>query len=497
MLQSPPTLPGQDDCTIAVIGGGISGLAAAHRLLELQPRVKVILLEASDRMGGILRSERCDGFLIEQGADNFITTPPWAVEFCQRIGFESELIPTNDSHRRAFVVSSGVLQPIPAGFAVMAPSRIWPIVSTPILSWRGKLRMAAEAFVTRREADGGESLAAFVRRRFGGEVYDRLVQPLVAGIYTGDPDQLSVGATMPRFLEMEREHGSLIRAMMKQRRQHRKTVQKSSGARYSQFVAPRKGMADFVQAIVDRLSKATLTLKSPIEQVALTSGGSWKITVGGSQSQTLDVDGLILATPARRNPALLQNTAPTLAEEFSKIPYGSCALVSFGFLREQIAHPLDGFGFVVPSIEKRQILSCSFSSIKYTGRAPEGHVLLRVFMGGAMQSELVELDDEQLKKLVMRELSDLLAIRGQPMLCHITRQIQAMPQYYLGHKQLIERIEKQVDQLPNFAVASNVLHGIGIPNCIQAGERAAEKVLSELSKPPHSKSKVEVASSPK
>ncbi len=487
MLQSPPTLPGQNNCTIAVIGGGISGLAAAHRLLELQPCVKVILLEASDRLGGILGSERCDGFLIEQGADNFITTPPWAVEFCQRIGFESELIPTNDSHRRAFVVSSGVLQPIPAGFAVMAPSRIWPIVSTPILSWRGKLRMAAETFVTRREADGGESLAAFVRRRFGGEVYDRLVQPLVAGIYTGDPDQLSVGATVPRFLEMEREHGSLIRAMMKQRRQQRKTSQESSGARYSQFVAPREGMSAFVQAIVDRLSEAHIALKAPVQQIAPVGNGGWKVLIGGSQPQTIDVDGLILATPARRNAKLLQKIDAELASNFIKIPYGSCALVSIGFLREQIGHRLDGFGFVVPSIEGRKILSCSFSSIKYAGRAPEGHVLLRVFVGGAMQSELVELDDEQLKKMVVRELSDLLAIRGQPMLCHITRQIQAMPQYYLGHEQLIERIEKQVNQLPNFAVASNVLHGIGIPNCVQAGERAAEKVLSELSKSPHSK----------
>ena len=470
--------------TIAVIGGGISGLAAAHRLLELQLDAKVLLLEASDRLGGILGTERLDGFLIERGADNFITTPPFAVDFCQRIGFDSELIQTNESHRRAFVVSKGRLQPIPAGFAVMAPSRIWPIVSTPILSWPGKLRMAAERFIPTRKADGTESLAGFVRRRLGSEVYDRLVQPLVAGIYTGDPDKLSVGATLPRFLDMEREHGSLIRAMMKQRKQEHSALTKSSGARYSQFVAPREGMSAFVQSIVDRLGDrlgdVTLSLESPVEQIAQTSQGGWEISVGGSQPQALDVDGLILATPARRNPALLQNVDPSLAEEFSKIPYGSCALVSFGFRREQIGHALDGFGFVVPSIEKRQILSCSFSSIKYANRAPDGHVLLRVFVGGAMQSELVDLDDEPLQKLVLRELSDLLSITGQPMLRFVTRQIEAMPQYYLGHEQLIERIEKRADQLPNFAVASNVLHGIGIPNCIQAGEKAAEAIKAQL-----------------
>ncbi len=496
MSKNATALPNPVDCTIGVIGGGISGLAAAHRILELQPEAKVLLLEASDRLGGILHSERHEGFLIEAGADNFITTPPYAVDFCKRIGFDTELIETNDSYRRAFVVSKGTLQPIPAGFAVMAPSRIWPIISTSILSWRGKLRMAAELFVRRREADGTESLAAFVRRRLGREVYERLVQPLVAGIYTGDPEQLSIGATVPRFLKMEKEHGSLIRAMMKEQKQQRKAVQKSSGARYSQFVAPREGMSAFVQAIVDRLGEATLSLKSPVEQVAQSTEGRWIISVGGPQPQTHHVDGLILATPARRNPALLKKVASTLAEEFTKIPYGSCALVSFGFLREQIGNPLDGFGLVVPSIENRKILSCSFSSIKYANRAPEGHVLLRAFVGGACQGELVDLDDQQLQKLVLRELSDLLLIRGEPRMKHVTRQVRAMPQYYVGHEQLVKRIEAQADQLPNFALASNVLHGIGIPNCIQTGEQAAEKVLADLTKPSRRKSNaLEVTSS--
>ena len=196
--------------------------------------------------------------------------------------------------------------------------------------------MAAEAFIRSRKPDESESLATFVRRRFGREVYDRLVQPLVAGIYTGDPEQLSVGATVPRFLEMEKEHGSLILAMLKQRKQQRKVVQKSSGARYSQFMAPREGMSAFVQAIVNRLDKASFFLKSPVKRVSPTDQGRWSISVVGSQPQTIDVDGVILATPARRNVTLLQNADAELAEEFTKIPYGSCALVSMGFLREQV-----------------------------------------------------------------------------------------------------------------------------------------------------------------
>ena len=213
----PPVISGTAPGRLAVIGGGISGLAAAARLRSLLPQAEVVVLEARSRLGGVLESREQDGFLIEQAADNFITTPAWGVEFCQRMGLEQELIETNAQHRRAFVVHKGQLADIPAGFAVMAPSRIWPIASTPVLSLPGKVRMASEVFVPRRRGEEEESLAAFVRRRFGREVYERLVQPLIAGIYTGDPERLSLGATMPRFLEMERQHGSLIRAIWQQR----------------------------------------------------------------------------------------------------------------------------------------------------------------------------------------------------------------------------------------------------------------------------------------
>ena len=473
-------MPDRDDCCITVIGGGISGLAAAHRLLELRPRAKVILLEARNQLGGVLRSERLDGFLIEHGADNFTTSPPWAVELCRRIGFDSELLDTNDSRRRAFVVRKGVLQVIPAGFAVMAPSRIWPIVSTPILSLRGKLRMAGEMFVRRRVVDESESLASFIRRRFGQEVYERLVQPLVTGIYTGDPEQLSVGATMPRFLQMERDHGSLIRAMWRQGKKLRDSSKNSSGARYSQFAAPREGMSAFVQAIVDRLKSASIFLDSAVERITPTSHGGWRLSVGGIQRRVIDADGVILATPAHHSSSLLQTVDSMLANDFAKIKYGSCALVSLGFVREQIGHALNGFGFVVPLIEGRQILSASFSSVKYAGRAPDGFVLLRVFVGGACQSELVELNDEQLQKLVLRELADLLAIRGEPKLCHVVRQIRAMPQYYLGHEGIVQRIEEHAAKLSNFALAGNALHGIGVPSCIHEGEKAAESMLEKL-----------------
>ena len=472
------TLP-QHRPRIGVVGGGISGLAAARSLLDLIPSAEVVLFEASDHLGGVLQTEKQNGFLLEHGADNFITTPSWGVDFFRRLDLETQLLETNSEHRRAFVVHKGKLQAMPAGFTVMAPSRIWPIATTPILSLRGKLRMAAELMIPRSVPDEKESLADFVRRRLGKEVYERLVQPLIAGIYTGAPEQLSLGATMPRFLQMEQDQGSLIRALWKQQKTQRTTLEQSSGARYSQFVTPRQGMTDFIQAVSQRLRGATILLNAPVERMASSPKG-WRLSVGGVRRQFFDVDGLVLAIPAHHSSSLLRSVAGSLAAELGKITYGSCALVSMGFRRNQIGHALNGFGFVVPATEGRTILSTSFSSIKYPGRAPEGHVLLRTFVGGACQTEFVDLDDAHLERLVQDELADLLAIDGKPVMCHIVRQKQAMPQYYVGHEAIVRKIEQQLANHHNLALAGNGLQGIGMPSCIHSGELAAQKIVNSL-----------------
>ncbi len=469
---------------IAVIGGGISGLAAAHRARELHPSADVVLFEASKHLGGVLQTETRDGFLIEHGADNFITTVPWAVDFCRRIGFAEELVPTNPSHRGAFVVRRGQLRRIPPGFIVMAPSRLLPVALTPILSPRGKLRMACERFVPRRGSDEDESLASFVTRRFGREMYERLAQPLVASIYAADAEKLSLAATMPRFLQMEREHGSLTRAMLRERKVRRDSADKESGGvRYSQFVAPRRGMSSLVRAIVEHLQNVRLLVDSPVEKLTPTSDQRWRLDIGGRKSRQMTCHAVILATPSHHSARLLQAVDALLAANLARIEYGSSAIISCGFRREQIGHPLDSFGVVVPLVERRKILSASFSSVKYPGRAPDGSVLLRVFVGGACQSELLDLTDAELLELAQRELADLLAIEGQPVLQHVTRNSRSMPQYHVGHQSLVARIEAGAAKLPGFALASNALHGVGVPNCIHTGERAAEQLLSKLSQP--------------
>ncbi len=462
---------------IAVIGGGIAGLAAAHRLRELDAAAHVTLFEASDRLGGVIDTIHQDGYLIEAGADSFITNLPWAVDLCRRVGLADQLISTDSAHRRALVVSRGRLHPVPEGFLLMAPERLWPLVRSPILSVGGKLRAAWEFLIRPRAGDADESLASFARRRLGREAFDRLVQPLVGGIYTADPEKLSLAATLPRFREMERRHGGLIRAMRAARKSKSDASGDDSGARYSLFAAPRDGMKSLVQAVSARLPADTIQLCSQVERIDRL-GQQWKIQVRGT-SATIEhtFDALIAAAPAPVAAKLLDAVDAPLAAELGGIEYAPSAVVVLGYARAQIARPLDGFGFVVPQIERRQILSASFSSVKFAGRAPQGRVLIRVFLGGALQPELVDIPDEQLCRIAETELADLLRIAGGPSLSRVFRWRGAMPQYHLGHLDRLARIRDRLDQFPTLTLAGNAFEGVGIPQCIHSGEQAAEQVV--------------------
>jgi oxygen-dependent protoporphyrinogen oxidase len=462
---------------IAVIGGGIAGLAAANRVKELDPSANVTLFEASGRLGGAMWTERRDGFLVEQGADSFITNLPWGIDLCRRIGLADELIGTNEQSRQAFVVHRGRLCPLPDGFMLMAPSRIWPVVKTPILSPLGKLRLAWEYFIPRREENGSdESLANFVRRRLGREAFERLVQPLVAGIYTADPEKLSLAATLPRFQEMEREHGGLIRAALRERAA--KAVGNagdgpSSGARYGLFVTPRDGLSSIVSAIAARLPPGSVRLNTPIHQIMRRDDRWWLA------EPQLEFDAVILSAPAAVSGHLLTDVDRELSTGLSAIEYEGAVVVSMAFDRRQIRHALDGFGFVVPAIERRRILSASFSSVKFPGRAPSDKVLIRTFVGGACQRELTELTDGDLERLVTAELADLLGITGPPLWTMIARWSNSMPQYHLGHLDRVARIEARIPAIPGLELAGSAYRGVGIPHAIHSGEQAAEEILQK------------------
>lgn len=472
---------GPDERSVVVIGGGITGLSSAHRLRELDPQVRVTVLESGPAPGGVLRTIRKDGFLIEESADSFLTAPPHGLNLCRRLGLEDEVVPTDPAHRRAFVVSRGRLVPIPEGLMLMAPTRLAPMATTPILSPWGKLRMGMELLVPRRGGgDNDESLASFAIRRFGREVYDRLIQPLVGGMYTGDPERLSLKATMPRFQELERAHGSLIRGAIRERARVDRPRTAESGARYGMFAGLRDGMASLVDALVRKLPAGTVRCGVTVGRLEPVGYGRWRLYCEGPGPSSLEADAVILATPARAAARLLFGVDRELATSLDRISSTSCAIVSLAYRRDQVAHRLDGFGFVVPRVEGRQVLSASFSSIKFPGRAPERTALFRAFLGGAFHPEVLDLDDEELAGAAGRELADLLSIRGGPVLTHVRRWPWVMPQYELGHLDLISGIEARVASHPGLALAGNAYRGVGVPQCVQSGEIAAERVTSAL-----------------
>ncbi|MFV1964572.1 MAG: protoporphyrinogen oxidase [Pirellulaceae bacterium] len=471
---------------VAVIGGGVTGLAAAHRLTELNPALSLTLFESGDRLGGVVQSLERDGYLIERAADMFITKEPWAVDLCRRIGFEDQLVETNEEMRRAFVVRRGKLQPVPDGFTLMTPVKIWPVVSTPILSPLGKLRLAYEFFVPPKRDNVDESLDSFATRRMGREAYERLVQPLISSIYTADPKKLSMRASMPQFFGMEQKHGSLARGMRRLAKARRSDAQ-GTGARYGLFVSARHGLGTLVDAIAARLPAGSVRLKCSIQELAAHVEGGWDLLPEGAE-QPERFDAVIVATPASRAASLLARVDEPLSSSLRDVPYAGTVILAAGFRRDQFSHPLDGFGYVVPIIEKRRVLSVSFSSVKFSGRAPEDCVLLRVFVGGACQAELLDLDDHALQQLVEEELQEVLGLRGKPQFFEPFRWPDAMPQYHVGHLQRTEEIEQRAAALPNFALAGNAYHGVGIPFCIHSGEQAAERICGDLGTAPYRRS---------
>ena len=531
---------------VVIIGGGITGLAAAHRILERtcdsRQQVGLTILEAGSRTGGIVQTRERDGFVLESGPDSFISEKPEALELTRRLGLESHLIETNENHRRSFIVRRGRLLPVPEGFHLLAPSRFWPFVRSDIFSWSGKARMALDLLLPRRtlksdrdrngdaadiedalaNALDDETLAQFVRRRLGREALERMAQPMVGGIYTADPEQLSLRATMPRFLEMEREHRSLIRALRKQGssptvKEGSVITRGTSGARYSLFLSFDRGMQLLTDKLAERIlnfssqhsnlnsedsifkpeildlksqisagdarAQASIQLNTAVASLTLERAEGEQTPrwiVRTNREETLIADAVCLALPSYAAALLLRRVDAELASELGGIPYASSATINLAYKREDIPHPLDGFGFVVPFVEGRSLIACTFSSVKFSGRAPEGHVLMRAFIGGALQPEMFEISPDQLISLACADLRDLLGIERAPLFTEVSKWERSMPQYHLGHLDRVNRIKKRVASLPGLALAGNAYTGLGIPDCIRSGETAADLLVTSL-----------------
>jgi len=477
-----PTLS-NDNIRLAVLGAGISGLAAAYHFHELSPKSTVEVWDKLNRTGGVLTTLHRNGYQIEQSADNFITTVPWGVELCRKLGLADKLVQTNPEVRRTYVVRRGNLHLLPDGFLMMAPTKMWPLALTPILSPWGKLRAAMECFIPPYRGDDDETMAQFVKRRLGREVFERLVEPLVSGVYAADMEKLSVLATLPRFREMEKNHGSLIRAMraqMKSSRQVRDQA-KESGARYSMFVTLKQGLSQMTDTLAARLPSGSVQLNREavrLEESYDNNVKKWRLT--DQHNNQYVYDAVIFALPSYETARLLRPIHCRLGELLGKIEHSGTAIATFAFSKDQMRKKIRGMGFVVPKIENSPLLAGSFSSLKYRHRAPEDKLLIRIFAGGARAPEMAEIPDSELLPVLKREMNRVLHIQGEPELEVVAHWPRTMPQYHVGHLQRVEEIELLTETISGIGIAGNAFHGVGIPNCARSGQLAAENVLNKI-----------------
>ena len=479
---------------VAIIGGGISGLAAAFRLRELAAAreipLEVAIFERSLRLGGALDTIRRDGFVIETGADSFLSEKPAAAKLAERLGIAGELIGTQEQFRKTFVVRGGRLVEIPEGFSLLAPTWFRPLIKSPLFSAKAKLRMLIEPLIPRRRATADESLGAFVRRRLGREVLARIAQPLAGGIYTADPELLSIGATMPRFVELERRYGSVVRGLRAAARTRNAEARGTSGARWSLFLGFQDGIRTIVDALAQRLEGsihygaelAALNRLSDADHPAHPTAALWRLEF--RDGTNFDADAIVCAAPAFTIGPLLQSIDAELATLLSAITYASAATVNLAFRAADFPQPPAAFGFVVPVIERRRIIAGSFSSLKFAGRAPAGMILARVFMGGALQAEMLNLDDLEMIAAAREELASLLGVTAELALTCVRRWPDSMPQYAVGHLERVAKIERAVAGIAGLTLAGAYLRGVGIPDCIASGERAAETIFAHLTPQP-------------
>lgn len=489
---------------VAVIGGGITGLSAAFYLQNLAPEFDFVLFEASNRLGGVIQTVREEDSLIELGADNFATLIPDALQLSRDIGLESTLIHPNAEHRFAQIVARGRVHPIPNGFSLMQPTQPWAVLQSPVLSWPGRLRLLKEYFVPARREASDESLEAFATRRLGKEAYERLVEPIIGGIFTAQGSTLSMQAALPQFVEMEAKHGGLIRAALAKRNEKSAATQsakQASGARYDQFVTHPNGMSAWIAAVADKLPAEKIRLGSRVvalaptpnhlfEGKAASSGQTpthrWIVTTGKSTISGPDIieetlfDAVIVTTPADPAANLLRPIHSVIADQLQQIPYADSAVIAMLVDRAEIDPKLFCFGIVVPQVEKLDTLAVSFTSEKYPGRTAHDKVLLRVFMGGAVRPDLMQESDERLFERGWNDVQRLLKLTKPPSRYRVVRWNQAMPQYLVGHLDRLAIIEKELRSTPTLALAGNGYRGVGIPQCVRSARQAAVRIIEAL-----------------
>jgi oxygen-dependent protoporphyrinogen oxidase len=462
---------------VAIVGGGIAGLATAYELHRRH--VPFVLLERGARAGGVILSEQVDGFTLDAGPDALLIQKPDGIALCRDLGLGDRLVPTQPP-RLAYIQRGGRLYALPAASVLGIPTRVGPFVRTRLFSWPGKLRMGMELFVPARREQGDESIGHFIERRFGREAKAYLAEPLLAGIHAGDVDRLSLDALFPRFAAAERRYGSLIKAFRRQLAAPRDPKPSAQGA----FLSLPGGLSEMVRALEQALPAGSIRLNAEVSRVAAPRntgadpGRTFRLAL--ADGGTVDARAVVLAAPAYATGALLRGLDDDLARLCSSIPYASSATVALGFAREAVGHPLDGSGFVVPRTELTGIIAASWLSSKWPGRAPSGRVLLRTFVGGARDPGALARPDRELIDLSLDAIRPLLRITGAPVLSRVYRWERANAQHEVGHLQRMAAIDGLLARHPGLFVTGSGFRGTGIPDCVADGRATAGQVITWL-----------------
>ena len=438
-----------------IVGGGIAGLAAAHEFSRAG--VRALLIDDKPAPGGVIRTDIVEGCVLEAGPDSFLAAKPSALELIREVRLASEVIPSNDKQRRTYIVRRGRLVPMPDGLMMVVPTRVLPVAVSPLLSLSTKIRMGLEYFRrSRPQPMPDRTVGDFIRDHYGQETVDYLAEPLLAGVYGGIADQLSVVSVLPRFAEMEAKYGSLTRGVLSARRGERGPLFQTLKGGLQQLVDALAPEADFVSARVETLERG------------------WRVRAG---EEWIETTRLVLAVPAWSAGALLRGVDPMLADLLETIPYSSSLTMAIGFRKSDCGPIPKGHGILVPRPEGGTMLACTFVQAKFDHRVPEDKVVFRCFLGGAANERVLERADDDLLDAVLRELHGLLGWRAEPLFTRITRWRRAMAQYTVGHTERVKQIRARVESLPGLALAGNAYDGIGIPDCIRLGREAARRLV--------------------
>jgi protoporphyrinogen/coproporphyrinogen III oxidase len=459
---------------VAIVGSGIAALACAVSLKE--KGVDFTVFEKDRVPGGKIVTDRLQGFTVEGGPDSFLPEKHWTVELVKKVGLESELLPTNDQNKGTYIFSQGRLHRLPEGVMLMVPTMIMPLVRSRLISLPGKLRMGMELFIPKKSTESDESLAQFVTRRLGRECLEKIAEPLVAGIHTSNPDNMSVKATFPRFLAMEQKSGSLIRGMVSALKNAPHMAVASANGQMTYFMSLREGMQQLVDRCVSFIGKDTIRTSTEVREVRKDKQG-FDLLVG---SESVNAQFVVLSSPSYISADLLRGESHVLSERLSSITWSSTATISLAFKKADIQSSLQGFGFLVPRVEGRKINAATWSSIKWSFRAPSDSILIRCFVGGGHHEELVSYEDRELIKTILEELRTIAGISAYPHLSRVYRWEKSMPRYTVGHLDRVTAIDAALAPYPGLHLIGSSYRGIGIGDCVRSGFDAANNISESV-----------------